>query len=51
VFIPIAPLRGVLIGFFYLIIFSAAPLQIAACLILGLAVYSLNIPVFARKAI
>lgn len=52
VFTPIAALRPALLGFFNLIIFqSNAFLQIAACLILGLAVYALNKPIFARKVI
>jgi hypothetical protein len=50
VFIPIAPLRAGVAFFFYLIIFSAAPLQIAACLLIALAIYALNIPILARKA-
>ena len=52
VFIPIASLRTWLLWFFDLIIFNANPfIQIAVCLLLAVAVYSVNKPVFARKAI
>ena len=52
VFTPIAPMRAVLIGFFNLVIFTPnAFLQIAACLILAILVYSLNKPILARKTI
>ena len=52
VFTPIAPLRAALVWFFNLIIFhSNAFLQIVACLILALAVYSLNKLILARKVI
>ena len=51
VFTPIAPLRSVLVSFFRLIIFSAAPLQIAACIVIAAAVYMLNKPIFARRVI
>ncbi len=52
VFIPIAPLRTILIGFFNLIIFQPGALfQILACLVLGGAIYALNLPIFNRKAI
>ena len=52
VFAPIAPLRASLVWFFNLIIFNSnAVLQIAACLILAVAVYSLNKLILARKAI
>jgi len=52
VFTPIAPLRASLVWFFNLIIFhSNAFVQIFACLILALAVYSLNKLIFARKII
>ena len=52
VFTPIAPLRASLVWFFNLIIFnSSAILQIASCLILAIAVYALNRPILARKAI
>jgi hypothetical protein len=52
VFTPIAPLRASLVWFFNLIIFhSNAFLQIAACLILAIAIYSLNKLILARKAI
>ncbi len=51
-FIPIAPLRNLLLGFFYLTIFNEnAFLQIAVCLVLSVAIYALNKPIFARKAI
>jgi hypothetical protein len=51
VFTPIAPLRRVLAGFFWLILFSPPLPQIAACVVLALAVYGLNIPILARKVI
>ncbi|MDR0491409.1 MAG: hypothetical protein LBH28_09240 [Oscillospiraceae bacterium] len=52
VFIPIAPLRALLLSFFNLIISDVNPLaQIIACLLLSVAVYSLNKPIFARKVI
>lgn len=52
IFIPIAPLRVWLLGFFNLIIFNSnAFVQIAACILLAIAVYSLSKPIFARKAI
>lgn len=52
VFTPVAALRPALVWFFNLIIFhSNAAVQIGACVILALLVYSLNKPVFARKAI
>lgn len=52
VFIPIAPLRAWLIRFFNLIIFNSnAFIQIAACMLLAIAVYALNKLIFARKAI
>lgn len=52
IMIPIAPLRTVLAAFFSITIFNAnALIQIFAFLILGLAVYSLNKPIFARKPI
>ena len=52
IFTPIASLRPALIWFFNLIIFhSNAFVQIAACLILALGIYSLNRLIFARKVI
>ena len=51
VFTPIAPLRAALVWFFNLIIFSAPLLQISSCLVLAVAVYALNKPMLARKAI
>lgn len=52
VFVPIAPLRAVLVWFFNMIIFQPNALgQIAACLVIGGAVYALNLVVYARKAI
>jgi len=52
VFVPIAPLRMALLWFLNLIIFHPnAFVQIAACLILACAVYVLNKPILARKAI
>jgi uncharacterized membrane protein len=51
-FVPIASLRPALLGFFWLIIFQPnAFFQIAACLVLGIAVFTLNKPIFARKAV
>ena len=51
VFTPIAPLRTLLTGFFNLIIFENPVIQIAACLIIAVVVYTLNKPVLARKKI
>lgn len=52
VFTPIAPLRKALIWFFDHIIFqSNAFLQIISCLILAVVIYSVNLPVLARKNI
>ncbi|MCL1983542.1 MAG: hypothetical protein FWG53_10735 [Clostridiales bacterium] len=52
VFTPIAPLRASLVWFFNLIIFNSnAFVQIAACLILAVVIYSLNKLILARKAI
>ena len=52
VFTPIAPLRAALVWFFYLIIFNSNwLLQIVACLVLSVLIYSLNKIIFARKAI
>ena len=52
IFIPIAPLRAVLLSFFNIIIFDVNPaIQIAACMLLAAVAYALSKPVFARKAI
>lgn len=52
IFIPIASLRVWLLRFFNLIIFNSnAFIQIAACMLLAIAVYALSKPIFARKAI
>lgn len=52
VFVPIEPLRNVLVGFFYFIIFQPTVLlQIAVCLILAILIYALNKPIFAKKVI
>ena len=52
VFTPIAPLRKTLVWFFTAIIFHPNALfQIAFCLILALALYTLNKPILARKII
>jgi len=52
VFTPIAPLRAKLVWFFNLIIFNRyAILQITACLVLASAIYMLNKPILARKAL
>ena len=52
VFPPIEPLRNILIGYFYLIMFNTnALLHIVACIAIGLAIYMLNKPILARKPI
>jgi hypothetical protein len=51
VFTPIAPLRSTLVWFFQIILFSEPLIQIPACIILALAIYSFNKVIFARKAI
>ena len=52
VFPAIEPLRNILAGYFYLILFNSnALLQIVVCLALGLAFYMLNKPILARKPI
>ena len=52
VFTPIAPLRAGLAWFFNLILTHHLPfMQILACVALGLAVYALNKPILARKAV
>jgi hypothetical protein len=52
VFPPIAPLRAALADYFHLILINPnALLQIAACLAIGIALYLLNRPILARKAI
>ena len=52
VFTPIAPLRAALAWFFNLILTHRLPfMQILACVALGLAVYALNKPILARKAV
>ena len=52
VFTPIAPLRASLVWFFNLIIFNSnAFVQIAACLILAIMIYSLNKLILTRKTI
>jgi hypothetical protein len=51
VFTPIAPLRAALAWFFNLILFETPLLQIPICIILAMAIYSLNKPIFARKVI
>jgi len=52
VFIPIAPLRAYLVGFFNLIIFNSnAFAQIGICIILSVLIYSINLPVLSRKRI
>ena len=51
VFTPIAPLRASLVWFFRVILFSGPQTQIPACLILGLAIYSLNKGILSRKPI
>jgi len=52
VFIPIALLRQSLLWFFNLILFNSNPwLQIVSCIVLAVAIYSLNKLIFARKVI
>jgi hypothetical protein len=52
VFTPIAPLRAALVWFFRAILFHPNALfQIIFCLVLAAAIYSLNRPIFSRKAI
>lgn len=52
VFIPIMPLRSVLVWFFYLTIYyPAAYVQIAACIGLSAIVYSLNLAILKKKKI
>jgi hypothetical protein len=51
IFTPIAPLRAALAWFFHVILFAPPPPQIAACLLLAIALYALNKPILARKAI
>ena len=52
VFIPIEPLRNILIGYAFLVLFNPnAFLQIVACVLIGLGFYWLNKPIFARKTI
>ena len=52
VFLPIEPLRNIVVTYFYLILFNPNALaQIGLCLAIGVAIYLLNRPIFARKAI
>jgi len=52
VFLPIEPLRNIVIGYAYLVMFNPnALLQIIACILFGLGFYWLNKPIFARKTI
>ena len=52
VFISIATLRQTLVQFFNLIIFhDTAMVQIVVCIVLALAIYMLNKPIYVRKAI
>jgi hypothetical protein len=51
VFTPIAPLRAALAWFFNLILFESPFLQIPICMLLAMAVFALNKPILARKAI
>lgn len=49
-FIPIEPLRQVLINFFYLVLFNMDSfIQITICLVLATGLYALNIPIMSRK--
>lgn len=52
VFIPIAPLRGILMWVFNLLIFTPnAPLQIAVCLAAATLVYAASIPPIKQKPV
>ena len=52
VFLPIEPLRNIVIGYAFLVMFNPnALLQIIACVLFGLGFYWLNKPIFARKTI
>ena len=52
VFIPIAPLRAVLVWFFTMILFHHnALVQILACLVLAAGIYATSKPVLARRAV
>ena len=51
IFTIIASLRAHLASFFRLIIFEGPLLQITACIILALVIYSLNKVIFAQKAV
>ena len=51
VFPAVAALRPALTGFFGLILFERPLVQIPACMVLALAIYALNWPVFSRKAL
>lgn len=52
VFLPIEPLRNIVIGYVFLVMFNPnAFFQIMACVFIGLGFYWLNKPIFARKAI
>ena len=52
VFLPIEPLRNIVIGYAFLILYNPnALLQIVACLAIGLGFYLLNKPILARKTI
>ncbi|MCL2492631.1 MAG: hypothetical protein FWF33_01145 [Clostridiales bacterium] len=50
VFLPIEPLRNIVAGYAFLVIYNPNPfLQIVACLAIGLGFYMLNRPILARK--
>ena len=52
VFLPIEPLRNIVVGYAYLILYNPnALLQIVASLAIGLGFYLLNKPILARKTI
>jgi hypothetical protein len=52
VFLPIEPLRNIVIGYAFIILYNPnALLQIIACLLVGLGFYWLNKPIYARKTL
>ena len=52
VFLPLEPLRNIVVVYAYIILFNPnTPLQVIACLGIGLGFYWLNKPIYARKTI
>ena len=52
VFLPIEPLRNIVIAYAFIILYNPnVLLQIAACLAIGLGFYWLNKPIYARKTL